>query len=218
MRESREAPWGAPTLVKALDVSGVELYPAISSDGLTIYFEKDAYSVYRSTRPSITSDWGTPVLVPELQGEGLFLSRDGLEFYATPPTMGFARWVRSLNYEWDFTSDGIVDSTDPVVAVTYNLGGPYTATLTVTDPSGESDTHTVTVTAVDTTLPVLTPPADVTAEQGDRAGTAVVLGVPSVSDICDASPVVTNDAPGVFPLEIQPKSGFWGSVDRAGVV
>ncbi|MHC4712052.1 MAG: PKD domain-containing protein [Planctomycetota bacterium] len=53
-----------------------------------------------------------------------------------------------LTYEWDFTSDGSVDSTDAVCLATYTLGGPYTATLTVTDPHGETDSDTVTVTVV----------------------------------------------------------------------
>ena len=53
-----------------------------------------------------------------------------------------------LTYAWDFTSDGTVDSTDAVLAVTYGLGGPYTATLTVTDPFGETSTGTATITVV----------------------------------------------------------------------
>jgi hypothetical protein len=53
---------------------------------------------------------------------------------------------------------------------------------------------------VDSTPPDITPPADVTAEQTGPDGTAVALGTPVVTDDADPSPVVTNDAPAVFPL------------------
>jgi len=53
-----------------------------------------------------------------------------------------------LAYEWDVFSDGIVVVPDPVVDFAYPLGGPYTATLTVTDPHGESDSASVTITIV----------------------------------------------------------------------
>jgi probable HAF family extracellular repeat protein len=54
----------------------------------------------------------------------------------------------ALTYEWDFTGDGTVDSTEATVQAVYSVGGPYTATLTVTDPSGEVSTDTVTITVV----------------------------------------------------------------------
>ena len=53
-----------------------------------------------------------------------------------------------LAYAWDFTSDGSDDSAVAVVAATYSLGGPYTATLTVSDPDAETSTDTVTITVV----------------------------------------------------------------------
>ncbi|MBI5095456.1 MAG: cadherin-like domain-containing protein [Candidatus Hydrogenedentes bacterium] len=52
----------------------------------------------------------------------------------------------TLSYEWDFTSDGTVDATGPIVDVAYVKGGPYTAVVRVTDPDGASSTATVTIT------------------------------------------------------------------------
>lgn len=50
-----------------------------------------------------------------------------------------------LRYEWDFTNDGVVDSTTATVQYTYPAGGPYTARLRVVDTLGASDTRTVTI-------------------------------------------------------------------------
>jgi len=73
--------------------------------------------------------------------------------------------------------------------------GVTTVTWTATDDSGNSSQATQTVTVVDTTPPTITPPADIQVEQASADGTAVDLGTPTVSDICDADVTVTNDAP-----------------------
>jgi hypothetical protein len=92
--------------------------------------------------------------------------------------------------------------------------GDTTVTWTATDASGNSATATQTVTIVDTTPPSLTAPATVAAEQASADGAAVDLGAPTVSDICDASPDVTNDAPAVFPLG--PTLVTWTATDDSG--
>ncbi len=51
-----------------------------------------------------------------------------------------------LSFEWDFTSDGIVDASSAVADATYPLGGPYTAVVRVTDPAEASEEASVTVT------------------------------------------------------------------------
>ncbi len=78
--------------------------------------------------------------------------------------------------------------------------GNTTVTFTATDASGNTSTATTTVTVVDTTAPTVTAPAAVTVEQTDRNGTAATLGVATATDICDAAPTITNNAPAVFPL------------------
>lgn len=51
-----------------------------------------------------------------------------------------------VSYAWDYTNDGIVDSTDIETSYDYVLPGTYTASLTVTDEDGLSDTGTVDIT------------------------------------------------------------------------
>lgn len=49
-------------------------------------------------------------------------------------------------YEWDFDSDGTIDSTETNPSYTYNTVGKQTATLTVIDNLGGSDTTQVEIT------------------------------------------------------------------------
>jgi hypothetical protein len=73
-------------------------------------------------------------------------------------------------------------------------------TFTATDLSGNRTTASTTVTVVDTTPPVLTNiPAPLKVKQTSPRGTPVSLASPTANDICDAAPVVTSDAPSVFP-------------------
>ncbi|HEY0700048.1 MAG TPA: PQQ-dependent sugar dehydrogenase, partial [Micromonospora sp.] len=48
-----------------------------------------------------------------------------------------------LSWQWDFSSDGTVDATGPTATFTYPTAGSWTATLTVTDTLGATDTATV---------------------------------------------------------------------------
>jgi PKD repeat protein len=61
----------------------------------------------------------------------------------------------SIRFEWDFDSDGTVDSVDPSPAHTYTANGVYTARLTVFDASGKSDVKTIRIT-VGNTAPAVT--------------------------------------------------------------
>jgi len=51
-----------------------------------------------------------------------------------------------LQYAWDFTNDGVTDSTSPTATFTYTTAGSYTARLTVTDTLNATHTSTVTLT------------------------------------------------------------------------
>ena len=72
--------------------------------------------------------------------------------------------------------------------------GTTQVTWTATDPSGRSATATQQVTVMDTTAPTLTCPDDVSA----LVDNPVTLGRPTVSDVVDVSPSVSNDGPAAF--------------------
>ena len=102
-------------------------------------------------------------------------------------------------------SPSVSDQCDASPAVTDDAPGIFPlgttdVTWTVTDASGNWSFDTQQVTVVDTTPPTIAAPTDVTAECISPAGTPVDLGTPSVSDVCDTGPMVSNDAPALFPL------------------
>ncbi|MBI4284021.1 MAG: HYR domain-containing protein [Chloroflexi bacterium] len=93
--------------------------------------------------------------------------------------------------------------------------GTTTVTWTVTDASSNTATDTQKVTVVDTTPPSIAAPADKTVEGNTTGGaTGVALGSPTVSDIVDPSPAVTNNAPAFFPLGTTTVT--WTAKDASG--
>lgn len=83
--------------------------------------------------------------------------------------------------------------------VDFGSTGMFPIGLTVSD-GDDSSMCATDVTVQDTLPPSLTPPADVVAECEGPAGALVDIGTPFVSDICDPTVMVGNDAPAVFPL------------------
>ncbi len=108
----------------------------------------------------------------------------------------------TLTYAWSWTG-GSATGVSPTVS--FPLGTTI-VTLIVDDgygsPLDESQrSDTVSITVMDTTPPdFVFVPADVTVEQTNKAGTPVTLDPATATDICDADPVITNNAPTVFPL------------------
>ena len=113
------------------------------------------------------------------------------------------------------------DTADPDPAITNDAPesfplGDTIVTWTATDSSDNAATATQTVTIQDTTPPSITAPADHTAE---AAGIMTILnagdyGTPTVSDIADPSPTITNDAPESFPLGNTTVT--WTAADSSG--
>ncbi len=69
-----------------------------------------------------------------------------------------------------------------------------------TDANGNVGACLADLTVSDTVAPTIVAPPDVAdVECTSPVGTPVVLGSPTVSDVCDAVPVVANDAPALFP-------------------
>gem|GEM_PF-706201 len=105
--------------------------------------------------------------------------------------------------------DSDVDITDD--GPDFFPGGVTTVTFTATDDAGNSNSCETDVTIVDTTPPDITCPADITVACNGPQGTypddpqldPFWAGV-SAADICDPDPVITNNAPGLFPIGTTP--------------
>jgi PKD repeat protein len=107
-----------------------------------------------------------------------------------------------VGYEWDYTDDGIVDSTDVETSFDYVEPGTYTARLTVTDEDGAVDTATVDITVNLNQAPTAVAGADV--QSGNAPLSVVFEGRDSLDaelegtityqwDFGDGSP--TSDSP-----------------------
>jgi glucose/arabinose dehydrogenase/PKD repeat protein len=74
-----------------------------------------------------------------------------------------------LKYAWDFTNDGVTDSTSPTATFTYTTAGSYTARLTVTDTLNATGTSTIAVSPGNEapTAVIDTPAAGTTWKVGD---------------------------------------------------
>jgi len=130
--------------------------------------------------------------------------------------------------EAEQTSHAGADVEVPLPTVTDNCGwfdlqtdapdifplGTTTVMFKATDEAENTATATTTVTVVDTTPPEITCPSDITIECTGAEGTPVELGSPTVSDICDPDPAVSNDAPAVFPLG--ETAVTWKAADASG--
>ena len=77
--------------------------------------------------------------------------------------------------------------------------GETIVTWTATDSSGNSASATQTITVVDTTAPVITTPQNIIVDAVNTE-TLLEIGLATIDDIIDDSPIITNDAPTVFPL------------------
>jgi hypothetical protein len=197
--------------------AGVTLDGSGSSDpdGDTLHYEweTDLGTTYEGVRPVASLPLGTHVIRLSVDDGKGQVSRDSMVVTVedrTPPTITVPDHVTA---EQTSLSGTPVKLPDPVVRdncslpsvsndapATFPLGSTA-VTWTATDAAGNLATATTTVTVVDTRPPLLADvPAPVTVEQESRAGTRVVLGLPTATDICDAAPVVTSNAPAIFPL------------------
>ena len=84
-------------------------------------------------------------------------------------------------------------------APSYYEFGETIVTWTATDSSGNSASTTQTITVVDTTAPVITTPQNIIVDAVNTE-TLLEIGLATIDDIIDDSPIITNDAPTVFPL------------------
>ena len=103
-RPSREAPWGPKVNVgPRVNATGVEVFPVLSDDGLTLHFASNRpggygwLDIYVTTRPTRLDPWGQPVnLGPIINDAG---AQDGHTFSTDGLTMYFcscATWPGSV--------------------------------------------------------------------------------------------------------------------------
>jgi Ca2+-binding RTX toxin-like protein len=122
-------------------------------------------------------------------------------------------------------TDNVVSLTAPVVddsvsqvkitsdaPSTFKLGETI-VTWTATDESGNASTVPQKITIVDTTAPKLSIPDNIIIDAVSLK-TLVTVGTPSVTDLTDVVPKVTNDAPESFPLGKTVVT--WTAVDAFG--
>ncbi|WBB78701.1 ThuA domain-containing protein [Micromonospora sp. WMMD882] len=103
-----------------------------------------------------------------------------------------------LRYAWDFDGDGRTDSTaSGAVTHRYQRAGSYRATLTVTDPTGRSDTARVTVTVGNTapTVRLVTPAQGGVAAPGARIRFEVAVSDPEDATVDCSRVTVRYTAP-----------------------
>lgn len=153
---------------------------------ITWAFDDKAGNTSYQTQLIIVQDDTPPVLTPPPSITVEQTSLDG-----TPATLGTATATDNC--------EGAVTLSDDAPEV-FPLGETI-VTFTASDESGNSAEQQVTVTVEDTTPPVLSNvPGDVTLEQETLDGTAFDVGLPLVSDICDAEPDLISDALDIYPL------------------
>lgn len=150
----------------------------------------------------------------ECQGTTTILSLDGTGSY--DPDGG------SLAYTWNTSCPGgsFNDPGIPMPELTVNSSSSEvdcSASLTVTDIEGSSDSCSSTVTVADTSAPALACPAD-TIIECDQSPEPAVTGSASAIDVCDPNPAVTfSDAiiPGACPEE-STITRVWTATDASG--
>ena len=112
----------------------------------------------------------------------------------------------------DLVDGAVAVSCDPISGSIFALG-TTPVTCSATDAHNNMVDATFTVTVGDAVAPTIVAPADVTKEATGPL-TVVELGMPSVSDIVDVDPAVTNNAPASFPVGTTEVT--WTATDDSG--
>ncbi|HUU19026.1 MAG TPA: hypothetical protein VMW72_17880 [Sedimentisphaerales bacterium] len=119
-------PWGEPVnLGPNVNSSSGDLEPCISTDGLTLVFNRGLRNMMAATRKSVDDDWGPAVdlgFPAPANFYGPALSPDGSTIYFDVNSAGdgFGSndiWQVNFIPIVDFNGDGIVDSTDMCIMV-----------------------------------------------------------------------------------------------------
>jgi len=98
-----------------------------------------------------------------------------------------------LTFAWDFDGDGVVDSTDTNPIFEYVDPGNYEASLTVTDPTEQTDTATVTINVSETVVQVPPTAAFSATPLSGQAPLTVTFTDQSLGDITNHAWDFNND-------------------------
>jgi hypothetical protein len=122
----------------------------------------------------------------------------------------------SLIFDWSgpFEGSPLTDGGATPSVVFPTPTGDKSVDLTVTDDEGNQALCSAFASVIDTIPPTLTVPDDIVAECAAPEGTPVDIGEALVSDACDPDPMVSNDAPALFPLGSTDVT--WMAVDDDG--
>ena len=105
----------------------------------------------------------------------------------------------TINLDTIDVIESISDVTITNDAPLYYEFGETLVTWTATDISGNSASSTQTVNVIDTSVPILSIPQNITIDAVDTTN-FVQIELATADDIIDDLPMITNDAPEVFPL------------------
>ena len=215
-----------PTLGQPEDITNVE---ATGPDGAGVFYDPPAATDDIDPAPTVTCEpgpvstfsLGTTIVTctaADETGNESTVNFNVTVVDSTPPDLTVPV---SFSVEGDTTGGADVtlptatatDVVDPAPLVTCDAEpgffplGPTTVNCTAADASDNDASGSFNVTVVDTTPPVITPPANIIVE-GDTTGgadatnaaIATFLGAASATDVVDPSPDIINDAPALFPL------------------
>jgi len=130
-RETKSDEWNTPVPLANVNSSGHDLRPAMSPDGLLLFFVRGTWSaadIWMASRRSAEEPFGFPVKVPEPinywhHNSGPSFSADGSTLYFNSNRPGgsgsYDLWQASILPVVDLNSDGIVDCADMCIMVDY---------------------------------------------------------------------------------------------------
>lgn len=151
-RASASDPYSTSTIVANInDVIAVEANPALTGDGLTLFFTSDrtgSQRAYFSTRATTSSAWSAPMLVPGLETEAfdsLTVTPNGLALYISHTNIDL-RVARRASTSMPFSASVLVNdepipypSISPDELDVYSGGVDHRHRSSIADPFGPSE-------------------------------------------------------------------------------